>query len=120
MNNRIKALRKNLGLSQDTFADKLGLTKNYISLVENGNRNLSEQSIKVLCSIFNVNEDWIRYGKGNMFLDKSKDEEIAEMLADIQLSGEDSFKHRLVSALSKLNEDEWNMLEKLIDDISSK
>ncbi|MFR4336942.1 MAG: helix-turn-helix domain-containing protein [Lachnospira pectinoschiza] len=47
-------------MSQDVFAEKLGLTKNYISLVENGNRNLSEQSIKVLCSILNVNEEWLR------------------------------------------------------------
>lgn len=120
MNERIKALRKDLKLSQDVFAEKLGLTKNYISLVENGNRNLSEQSIKVLCSMFNVNEEWLRTGNGEMLVQKSKDEQIAEMLGDIQRSGEDNFKHRLVSALSKLNESDWESLEKLIDLISSK
>ena len=67
MNERIKALRKKLKMSQDIFAEKLGLTKNYISLIENGNRSLSRQSIKVLCSMFNVNEDWLQNGTGNMF-----------------------------------------------------
>ena len=67
MNERIKALRKKLKMSQDIFAEKLGLTKNYISLIENGNRSLSRQSMKVLCSMFNVNEDWLQNGTGNMF-----------------------------------------------------
>ena len=68
MNERIKILRKELKMSQDAFAKKLGLTKNYISLVESGNRNLSRQSIKVLCSIFNISEEWLRNGNGVMFL----------------------------------------------------
>ena len=115
VNERIKTLRKELKMSQDVFAEKLGLTKNYISLVENGNRNLSEQSIKVLCSILNVNEEWLRTGNGEMLNPKSKDVLISEMVADIQTSGESNFKYRLVSALSKLNESDWESLEKLID-----
>lgn len=68
MNERIKLLRKELNLSQELFADRLGLTKNYISLVENGNRNLSEQSQKILCSLYNVNEEWLKSGTGEMVL----------------------------------------------------
>lgn len=120
MNERIKELRKMLKLSQDAFAEKLGLTKNYISLVENGNRNLSEQSIKVLCREFNVNENWLRTGYGKPYKEKSKDEEIAEMLMDIQLDGEDTFKHRLISALARLDENGWKTIEKFVDDIIDK
>ena len=111
---RIKELRKTLKMSQDTFAEKLSLTKNYISLVENGNRNLSEQSIKVLCSIFNVNEEWLRTGNGKMFIEKSKDEQISDMLDDILKGEETDFKYRLISALSKLNDNDWDSLEKII------
>ena len=50
-----------------------------------------------------------------MFIEKSKDEEIAEMLADIQSAGEKSFKYRLIAALRKLNEKDWDSLEKLVD-----
>ena len=48
---------------------------------------------------------------------KSKDEQISEMLGEIQRNGKDSFKRRLVSALAKLNESDWEVLEKLVDSI---
>jgi transcriptional regulator with XRE-family HTH domain len=115
MNERLKSLREHLNKSQDEFGKDLGLSRNYISLLENGQRNLSEQSIKVLCNEFSVNEEWLRTGTGEMFIEKSKDEEIAEMLADIQSAGEKSFKYRLIAALRKLNEKDWDSLEKLVD-----
>ena len=103
MNERIKALRKELKMSQDVFAEKLGLTKNYISLVENGNRNLSEQSIKVLCSI-----------------PKSKEQLFSELLGEAVKADENDFKRRLFLALSKLDDSGWENLEKLIDSIAKK
>lgn len=118
---RIKELRKALdNMPQDTFAKKVGLTKNYISLVETGNRSLADRTVKDICRIFGVNEEWLRNGTGEMFVQKSKDEQIAEMLADIQKEGDASFKHRLISALTQLNESDWDTLEKLIDEIASK
>lgn len=118
MNDRIKALRKEMGLSQDAFAEKLGLTKNYISLIENGNRNLSEQSIKVLCTMFNVNEEWLRTGNGEMMNLVSKDEEISRLLGEVIRTSESDFRRRLISALARLDDNGWNELEKLIDSIS--
>lgn len=120
MNERIKALRKELKMSQDVFAEKLGLTKNYISLVENGNRNLSEQSIKVLCSILNVNEEWLRTGNGKMFKSRSQNEELLSFINDIMELEDDSFKRKLVNALTKLDSKDWESLEhiasKLLDE----
>lgn len=107
-------------MPQDTFAKKVGLTKNYISLVETGNRSLADRTVKDICRIFDVNEEWLRNGTGEMFVQKSKDEQIAEMLADIQKEGDASFKHRLISALTRINESDWDTLEKLIDEIASK
>ena len=112
MNERIKALRKVLGLSQDIFAEKLGLTKNYISLIENGNRNLSEQSVKVLCREFNVNEEWLRNGTGEMFLPTDRNADIARLTKQLLDEESDSFKNRLISILSNLSVEEWQYLEK--------
>ena len=119
MNDRIKELRKAMNLSQEKFGELLGVTKSGVSDIESGRRKVTDQHVIMLVNN-GVNEEWLRTGKGSMFVPKSKDEEIAEMLADIQKSGEDSFRHRLVSALARLDDDGWNKLEELIDMISNK
>ena len=120
VNERIKALRKELKMSQDVFAEKLGLTKNYISLVENGNRNLSEQSIKVLCSILNVNEEWLLTGNGKMFKSRTREQEIGAFVNEVMELNDDSFEKKLVSALARLEPKDWERLEsiakKLLDE----
>jgi transcriptional regulator with XRE-family HTH domain len=119
MNDRIKELRKAMNLSQEKFGELLGITKSGVSDIESGRRKVTDQHVIMLVNN-GVNEEWLRTGKGSMFVPKSKDEEIAEMLADMQKSGEDSFRHRLVSALARLDDDGWNKLEELIDMISNK
>lgn len=120
MKERIKSLRETLGKSQDEFGKDLGLSRNYISLIENGQRNLSEQSLKVLCSLFNVNEKWLRTGEGEMFIPEAKDEQISKLLADVLKSEDNDFKKRLIVALSKLDSNGWEQLEKFIDSIAKK
>ena len=119
MNERIRELREFLGNSQEDFAQSLELSRNYISLVENGQRNMSSHTIKVLCTLYDVNENWLRTGEGMMFVEKTEDEEISEMLADIQLSGSSSFKHRLAVALARLDDDGWKWLEEFVNSIAN-
>ena len=119
MKDRIKALRERLEKSQDEFGKDIGLTRNYISLIENGQRNLSDQSIKVLCSLYNVNEEWLRTGNGEMFVPETKDEQISKMLADVLKCEDSEFKKRLIVALSKMDNAGWDSLEKFIDSIAN-
>lgn len=66
MNSRIKELRNSLGLTQLDFASKIGL-KSSISEIENGKAPITDRTIISICSVFNVNENWLRTGKGDMF-----------------------------------------------------
>ena len=66
MNTRIKKLRKALELTQQSFADRLGLKQNSIALIESG-RKTSDQTIRNICREFHVNEEWLRTGAGEMF-----------------------------------------------------
>ena len=120
MNKRIRELRETLKKSQDEFAKELELSRNYISLVENGQRNLSSQSIKLLCSIHNVNEEWLRTGNGEMFQPITKNDEISKLFGEVLKENNDDFKRRLISALAKLDYVGWEKLENLIDNISNK
>ena len=115
---RIRELRNKLGLKQEELAISLELTKNYISLVETGKRNLSPQSVELLCRRYGVNREWLENGKGEMFL--TKGEEISEMIGSIQNESDDKFKKRLITALLKLDDDGWKKLEIIIDMISEK
>lgn len=120
MHERIKEIRNALGLTQQEFADAVKVKRNTVATYEMGRSVPSDAAIALICKQFEVNENWLRTGEGEMFVKKSKDEQIAEMLGNIQKSGEDTFKHRLVSALANLDEDGWNSLEKLIDSIAKK
>ena len=113
MYTRISLIRKNAGMTQDKLAEVLGLTKNFISLIETGKRDPSDRTIKDICREFNVNEEWLRTGKGEMFLDVSREMEIAKFTKNLLLEETDSFKNRLISALARLSVEEWEVLEKI-------
>ena len=114
MGERVKELRKALGLSGEKFGEKIGLKRNSLSQIETGKNNLSEQNILAICRAFNVNEEWLRTGSGEMFKDMTLDEEIISFIGDIQWDASNTFKKRFISAIAKLNEEEWKVLEKII------
>ena len=120
MNERIKEIRNTLGFTQQEFADKIKVKRNTVATYEMGRSVPSDSAIALICSVFNVNEEWLRNGTGEMFIQKTKDEEISEMLADVQKLEDDEFNHRLISALAQLDENGWDCLEKLIDSIAKK
>ena len=113
MHTRICQVRKNEGLSQTEFADKLSLTKNYISLIENGNRVPSDRTISDICEKFNVNKDWLLTGEGEMRRPVSRNTEIAAFMGEVMRGESEDFRRRLVAALAKLDSAEWEMLERL-------
>lgn len=76
MNERIIELRNFLNLSQTDFGKQIGISKSSVSDIEIGRISISERTIISICSKFNVNEEWLKSGNGNMFLeyDKKHDE----------------------------------------------
>lgn len=113
MNERLRKLRRALDLTQQGFGDKIGMKQNTIATYEMGRATPSDPAIRSICREFNVNEDWLRYGTGDMFVKKSRDEEIATFIGRVQMDDKDSFKKRVIAMLSKLDESEWELLEKM-------
>lgn len=119
MNNRIKQIRQYLNLTQSEFAEELGLSKNYISLIENGQRSLGDQSIKVLCSKHSVNEEWIREGTGSMLRKQSQQEELAMWVKSLSDKGATSSQIRIAKILTRLSPDDWIAIDHMIDQIKN-
>lgn len=118
MKERIKELRKSLGITQQEFADKLGLKRNTIATYEIGKAVPSDRVVSDLCNKYNVNEEWLRTGEGEIFVALNRTQQIEQLTADLFKGEKDSFKERLLLALAKLDESEWKVLEKIADDLT--
>ena len=118
MKERIKELRKSLGITQQEFADKLGLKRNTIATYEIGKAVPSDRVVSDLCNKYNVNEELLRTGEGEMFVALNRTQQIAQLTADLFKGEKDSFKERLLLALAKLDENEWKVLEKIAEDLT--
>ena len=112
MNTRIAYIRKESNLTQQEFADRLGLTKNYVSLIETGGRKPSERTLSDICREFGCNEIWLKTGDGEPFQEESRQEQIMRF-ATQTVNGSDEFKKAFVSMLAKMDADDWENLAKL-------
>ena len=115
MKERLKKLRKTLELTQQEFADKLKVPRNTIGGYEVGKSNPSDAAVNNICNIFNVNEDWLRTGNGEMFIELTRDEQIENFVGDVLKSEEDSFKKKFISMLSALDESDLEVLQKMVE-----
>ena len=120
LNERLKKLRKTLDMTQQAFADKLGVKRNTVGQWECGVNPLTDQTVVSICREFNVNENWLRTGEGDMFTEMSRDEQIEKFVGDLLHGEEDSFKRRLISGLAALDENGWKVLEDFLDSIQKK
>lgn len=119
---RLKDLRKSLSIKQGDFADKISTTQGHISDIENGRKSLSDRTIKLIClenwNGKTVNEEWLRTGKGEMFSPLDRQDQIAKLTTDLFKGEKNSFKERLILALAGLDENEWELLEKIAEKIA--
>lgn len=120
MNERIKELRKTLGLTLERFGEALGVGKTSISKLENGERNLTERMFKDICREFDVREEWLRTGEGEMFKELSRSEKIAVFLTDVLKDEDDSFRKQFIEAFSELDLNDWKVLEGICNSIIEK
>lgn len=109
---RIKAIRKTLGLTLEKFGEKLGVTSVTMSRLENNNRNLTEQMAKAICREYNVDYTWLTTGEGDMFIDDN--EEFLAKLDSVLVGDDGTFKN-LFKAMLTLDVSEIKALNSLLD-----
>lgn len=111
MNERIKAVRTALGLSQQEFAEKIGIKRGAVANYEVGRNEPIDAVVSLICKTYNVNENWLRTGEGEMFIQISRDQEIMDFVADTMQDDKDNFRRRFLLALSRLSEERWADIE---------
>lgn len=118
MNSRIRKLRKTLGLSQAEFGEKIGVKQTTVAGYETGGRTPLDAVVSLICREFNVSEQWLRTGEGEMFTAVTRKEEIAAFVGNVLSGTSEDFKVRFIAALAELNEDQWKLIEDMIEKLS--
>ena len=111
MHERIKELRKHLGLTQAEFGDKISMRQTGVAWLESGDRKITDRVITTICAVFGVDENWLRTGEGEMFRKKSRQEQIADFVGKALADDSGDFRTQLISVLATLDDIGWYKLE---------
>lgn len=111
MKARLKAVRKAVGLTQQEFADRLGIKRGAVANYEIGRNDPIDAVISLICREFGVNETWLRTGEGEMFAPVDPENQLMEWAGRVLADSSDSFRARFVRMMMGLTDKEWAVLE---------
>lgn len=120
MKDRIKLIRKSLGLNQTEFGARIGVGQTTIAGYETGIRAVSDAIIKSIVREFGVSEAWLRDGTGDMRANMGREEEMGRLLGDLLSDRPESFRTALITTLLRFdpNGPEWAVLERIYDELA--
>lgn len=116
MNERLKQIRRETGLTQQQFAESLKVSRNYVALWEIGQREPSDRTISDICRVYCVNEVWLRTGEGEMFIPKSREEELMEIFGSA-LNGVTD-KDRFIRAVAQIPDEAFPAFVQFLQTLS--
>lgn len=116
-NERVREIRKTLGLTLEKFGEKLGIKKAAVSKIEKGENSLTDANIKAICREFGVDYIWLTTGDGEMFVET--DDDFIERIDRIML-GEDDARKNLFKALLDASDEDIAAFQRIIDLFASK
>lgn len=117
MHERIKLLRKHLGLTQAEFGARIGVKGNTITGYENCLRVPSDAVIISICREFGVSPEWLKLGVGEMFAPRSREEELAAFFGELSRDPDGSVRKRFIAALAKLPLESWDAIDAFCRDM---
>lgn len=117
MNERIKSIRLKLSLTQSEFGEKIGISQNYVWMIEKGERVPSDRTVADICRVFNVDPCWLETGEGEMFRAESADAELTRLVGELMADKPGSFRQRVITALLRCTDDEWGVFRRVLSEI---
>lgn len=114
MNERFKELRSILSITQQDFAERLGLSRNFVAQIEMGTKVPSDRTVRDVCRVFKVNYAWLTHGSGEMF---EYDDGDAQAIIDAALNGQCQFARDTLVKFAKMDTKYWEMLAEIIEQL---
>lgn len=116
MNERLKMIRSAKGMNQADFAKALGIGQSTLAMMEVGKREILDRHIKTICSVFRVNEEWLRSGSGEMFIE-DRQTLIEKLSREFKL---DDFARRFIETYIELPEAHRNVIKNFAREIAAR
>lgn len=110
MKDRLKLLRKELNLTQQELADKLGIKRTTVGNYEVGRNEPVDSVISLICDRLNVNEEWLRTGAGEMFVSQKTNMRVQAWIDKVLAGRPEDIRYRAVSLLADMPEEWWDIL----------
>ena len=107
---RLQKARKALHVTQVEFGESLGITQSAISAVESGKVKLTDRLAQLIQSNYNINVEWLRTGEGEMLVEPSEDEQLAQFVGEVLAGRPDDLRRAFLVAMAQLDENGWNSL----------
>lgn len=120
MNERIAQCIEALGVKKKNIADRINVSAAFITQISTGASMPSDRTVSDFCREFHVNEEWLRTGDGEMFVKMSRRDEIQKFFSEITNGKDDDFQVRFISVLSRLNTEQWELLESIAETLAGK
>ena len=117
MKERIAALRRALGLTQQQFAEGIGVKRGTVSNYEIGRNIPTETVLQMICRVYGVRRQWLDTGEGLMFEERSRLEQIMDLSKDYLKDESNAFHLRLISVIAGLSEDQLEVLAEVAERI---
>lgn len=118
MVSRIKQLRLEAGMNQSEFGEKIGVSRDTVANIEGKRIPVRDIHIKAICKTFGINEEWLKTGEGEMKAPVTKEDEIAEIAADLFHIGSDSFRYQMVKLFAKMSDEQLELFRQAVHTIA--
>lgn len=114
MKDRIKVIRKDEDMTQTEFANELGFGKSTVVKWESGVTEPNAAAQKLICSTFDINEQWLLTGEGEKKVDRSDEDAIDAFCGDVKHLPADDPRRFIMKLLARLSDDDWIAIADII------
>lgn len=113
---RISTIINHFGMKKTAFAERLNVSQAFISQLCAGLKQPSDRTISDICREFDVNEEWLRTGAGEMFKPKSRNEELFEFATKVAEGDPGSIQVQLLAVMARLTDEQWEVLAQVAEE----
>lgn len=110
---RVKMVRKAANQTQKDFSSSLGVSGNYVYLIEANKEKPSDRTLNDICRIYGVRKEWLEFGSGEPYAEKSNEEIIAQFFGEVEALDADSFTKRFITMLASMTKEQRKLFDEM-------